>query len=265
MANGSHSMTEKSPQNLFIEINGLKISYQVAGEGETVVLLHGWGAESNSFTPIFEWLSPSYRVYALDLPGFGLSEPPLTGWNATDYARCLSAFFDKIGIDKAHLIGHSYGGRISIVMAAEAPENVDKLILVNSAGLKRRNAKYYMRVSLSKIGRLLRRCGTFGNNWADTLSERAGSTDYRNAGTMRATLVKSVKQDLRPLLPKIRASTLLIWGENDKDTPISFGKIMEKEIPDTELVILKDAGHFSYLDQFPQFRQHVTTFLASTQ
>lgn len=249
---------------MFIEINGLKISYQFAGEGETVVLLHGWGAESKSFTPIFQWLSRSHKVYALDLPGFGLSEPPLTGWNATDYARFLTAFFDKLGIDKAHLIGHSYGGRISIVMAAEVPESVAKLILVNSAGLKRRNSKYYMRVSLSKIGHVLRRCGTFGKNWADALSERAGSTDYRNAGTMRATLVKSVNQDLRPLLPKIEASTLLIWGENDKDTPVSFGKIMAKEIPDAALVILKNAGHFSYLDQFPRFREHVTNFLTLT-
>ena len=71
-----------------------------------------------------------------------------------------------------------------------------------------------------------------------------------------------MNQNLRPLLPKIQASTLLIWGENDTDTPISFGEIMKEEIPDAGLVILKDAGHFSYLDQLPQFCEIVGNFLA---
>lgn len=247
----------------FLKINNLKIAYQTEGTGAPVVLLHGWGAEANSFKPVFDWLSRSYQVYALDLPGFGLSEMPSTAWDASDYAKFLSAFFHKLNIDKAHLIGHSYGGRISIVMAAEEPEKVDKLILVDSAGIiPPRTVKYYMRVSIAKIGRLIRCCGTLGNRLADSIAQRVGSKDYQEAGPMRATLVKSVNQNLRPLLTKIQASTLLIWGENDTDTPISFGKIMEKEIPDAGLVVLKDAGHFSYLDQLPQFCEIVANFLA---
>lgn len=248
---------------MFIEIDDLKTAYQVGGTGSPVVLLHGWGGEANSFKPIFDWLSRSYQVYALDLPGFGLSEIPSTAWDASDYAKFLSAFFQKLNIGRAHLIGHSYGGRISIVMAAEEPEKVDKLILVDSAGIiPPRTAKYYTRVSIAKIGRLIRCCGTLGNRLADSIAQRVGSKDYQEAGPMRATMVKSVNQNLRPLLPNIQASTLLIWGENDTDTPVSFGKIMEKEIPDARLVILKDAGHFSYLDQLPQFCENVTNFLA---
>ena len=248
---------------MFTEIDNLKIAYQVEGAGTPVVLLHGWGGEANSFRPVFDRLSLSHQVYALDLPGFGLSETPPTAWDASDYAKFLSAFFYELNIKKAHLIGHSYGGRISIVMAAEEPEKVDKLILVDSAGIiPPRTAKYYIRISLAKIGRLMRHCGTLGDRLADGIAQRVGSKDYREAGAMRATMVKSVNQDLRPLLPKIQASTLLIWGENDTDTPISFGKIMEKEIPDAGLVILKDAGHFSYLDQLPQFCEIVGNFLA---
>lgn len=248
---------------MFIEIDGLKIAYQVEGTGTPVVLLHGWGGEANSFKPVFDRLSRSYQIYALDLPGFGLSEMPSIAWDASDYAKFLSAFFHKLNIDRAHLIGHSYGGRISIVMAAEEQEKVDKLILVDSAGIiPPRTAKYYIRVSVAKIGRLMRCCGTLGNRLADGIVQRVGSKDYQEAGPMRATMVKSVNQNLRPLLPKIQASTLLIWGENDTDTPISFGKIMEKKIPDARLVILKDAGHFSYLDQLPQFCEIVANFLA---
>ncbi|MCE2413714.1 alpha/beta hydrolase [Candidatus Poribacteria bacterium] len=244
------------------EINGLKIAYQVSGEGEVILLLHGWGGEAASFQPVFDWLAHSHKVYALDLPGFGQSQIPLTAWNTSDYAQFVIAFLEEFDIPKAHFIGHSFGGRISIIVSAEYPEKVDKLILVDSAGIiPPRTAKYHLRVGLAKIGKMLRRCGKYGDLVADTMSARAGSKDYQNAGDMRATFVKVVNQDLRPLLPRITASTLLIWGEDDKDTPVAFGQIMEKEIPDAGLVVLKEAGHFSYLDQFPQFCRIVASFL----
>lgn len=244
------------------EINSLNISYQVAGEGDIVLLLHGWGGEAASFQPVFEWLVQSHKVYALDLPGFGKSQIPPTAWDTSDYARFVTAFLEKFSIPKAHLIGHSFGGRISIILSAEHPEKVDKLILIDSAGIKpRRTVKYSLRVGVAKIGKLMRRFGRYGNSFANAVSQRTGSKDYQNAGEMRATLVKVVNQDLRALLPRIAASTLLIWGENDKDTPVSFGHIMEKEIPDAGLVVLKEAGHFSYLDKFPQFCRIVASFL----
>ena len=212
--------------------------------------------------PVFEWLAQSHQVYALDLPGFGTSQMPPIAWDTSDYARFVTAFLEKFRIPKVHLIGHSFGGRISIILSAEHPEKVDKLILVDSAGIKPpRTTKYYFRVSIAKVGKLLRRCGKYGNYLANVVSQRTGSKDYREAGDMRATLVKVVNQDLRALLPRIAASTLLIWGEDDKDTPVSFGRIMEKEIPDAGLVVLKEAGHFSYLDQFPQFCRIVASFL----
>ena len=244
------------------ELNGLKVAYQVAGEGDAVLLLHGWGGESASFQPVFDWLAQSHKVYAPDLPGFGKSQIPPTAWDSSDYAEFVIAFLEKFGIPEAHFIGHSFGGRISIIVSAEYPEKVDKLILVDSAGIiPPRTAKYHLRVGLVKIGKLLRRCGKFGVFVADVMSARAGSKDYQNAGNMRATLVKVVNQDLRPFLPRITASTLLIWGEDDQDTPVVFGQIMEKEIPDAGLVVLKEAGHFSYLDQFPQFCRIVASFL----
>ena len=244
------------------EINNLNVSYQVAGEGDVVLLLHGWGGEAASFQPVFEWLAQSHKVYALDLPGFGKSQIPLTAWDTSDYAQFVMAFLKKFCIRKAHLIGHSFGGRISIILSAEHPETVDKLILVDSAGIRPpRTTRYYLRVGMAKVGKGLRRCGKFGIRLANAMAARAGSKDYQEAGEMRATFVKVVNQDLRALLPRISASTLLIWGEHDKDTPVSFGKIMEKEIPDAGLVVLEDAGHFSYLDKFPQFCRIVASFL----
>ncbi len=248
------------------EVNNLNISYQVAGEGDAVLLLHGWGAEAASFQPVFEWLAQSHTVYALDLPGFGKSQIPPTAWDTSDYAQFVKAFLEEFCIPKVHLIGHSFGGRISIILSAEHPEKVDKLILVDSAGIRPpRTTKYYLRVGIAKVGKLLRRSGKPGIWLANAMSARAGSKDYQEAGEMRTTLVKVVNQDLRALLPRISASTLLVWGEHDKDTPVSFGRIMEQEIPDAGLVILKEAGHFSYLDQFPQFCRIVASFLKITK
>ena len=244
------------------EVNNLNISYQVAGEGDVVLLLHGWGGAAASFQPVFEWLAQSHKVYALDLPGFGKSQIPPIAWNTSDYAAFVTAFLEKFCIPKAHLIGHSFGGRISIILSAEHPEKVDKLVLVDSAGIRPpRTTQYYLRAGMAKVGKLIRRCGKPGIWLANAISARAGSKDYQEAGEMRATLVKVVNQDLRALLPRISASTLLIWGEHDKDTPVRFGEIMEKEIPDAGLVVLKEAGHFSYLDQFPQFCRIVASFL----
>lgn len=247
----------------FIEIDNLKISYQVEGIGAPVVLLHGWGAEANTFRYVIDILSDKHQIYALDLPGFGLSEIPPDAWDASDYARVISTFYDKLNIDKAHLIGHSYGGRISIVLAADQPELVDKLILVDSAGIiPPRTMTYYFKISIAKIGRLIRKCGAFGEHLADKIANRLGSKDYQQAGAMRETLLKSVRQNLRPILPNIQADTLLIWGENDTDTPISFGRIMQDEIPNAKLVILKGAGHFSFLDRPKEFCQSVETFFS---
>lgn len=246
----------------FIEINKLKIAYYVEGTGSPVVLLHGWGAEANTFNRVVEFLSANYQVYAFDLPGFGLSEMPPTAWDASDYAKLLLGCFEKLKIDRVNLIGHSYGGRISIVIAANEPHRVDKLILVNSAGIRpKRTFNYYLKINLAKIGRKIRNLGYLGNKLADVIVQSVGSKDYRDAGQMKGTMVKSVNQDLRPLLPRIKTSTLLVWGENDEDTPVSDGKTMEKEIPDAALVVFKDAGHFSYLDQFQQFTQIVSRFL----
>ena len=90
----------------------------------------------------------------------------------------------------------------------------------------------------------------------------AGSADYQQlSGVMRQVFVRVVNQDLTPYLPKIQAPSLLIYGADDQDTPVRYGKIMEKKIPNAGLVVLENAGHFSYLDQFPRYISIVKVFL----
>lgn len=251
---------------LLIDICGLKINYEEYGKGKEVILLHGWGANIDSFAPVSRFLSNNFRVIAIDLPGFGKSEMTDKALNIADYANFVSEFIKKMSIQKPILIGHSNGGRIIIYLTAKKLVAAHKIILIDSAGIKpKRKLKYYLKVYLFKTIKKFLQLPIFGKR-SDELIERArskfGSTDYKNAsGVLRQTMVKLVNEDLRGLLPEIKASTLLIWGENDTATPVSDGKLMEKLIPDAGLVVLKNAGHFSYLDKQNEFNTIISSFL----
>lgn len=250
---------------MFIEIDGTRAFYIYAGKGDTVILMHGWGGSAESFKPVFDYLSGSYKVYAFDFPGFGRSSLPPETWGKEEYGKFFMKFLKAIGIERTNIIAHSFGGRIAIWVAANYPEKINKLILVNSAGIKPgRTLKYHIKVAIAKTGKKLFTLSIFGKyreRLLNNLYRLVGSKDYQQqTGIMRSTLVKVVNEDLRGLLPKIIAPTLLIWGENDKDVPLSSAKIMESEIKDAGLVVLKDAGHFSYLDKFSDFCVIVTKF-----
>lgn len=255
---------------MFIELEGLKVFYDFAGEGDTTVLMHGWGGQVASLKPVFDYLVKSYKVYAFDFPGFGKSGPPEEPWGSEDYGRFVAKFFKAVNIKKTNIIAHSFGGRVAIWLAANFPEMVNKLVLVNSAGIKpRRTLKYYIKMAIVKTGKrilLLPIYGRYGQSLLNNLYRLVGSKDYQQqTGIMRATLVKVVNEDLRWLLPKVIAPTLLIWGEDDKDVPLCYAKIMEKEIKDAGLVVLKGAGHFSYLDRFSDFCLVVSKFFVNTK
>lgn len=254
---------------MFVNIDGMNIFYKTAGEGKKVMLLHGWGGQADSFLPVFNYLSAKFNVYAIDFPGFGQSSMPEKPWGAEDYADILIKVFDALNIEKACLIGHSHGGRVSIMAAAGHPDRIDKMVLVDSAGIRpKRNLKYYFKVYKFKLMKKMYLLFTPHKMREAKLQEfykKYGSSDYKESGNLRQTFVKLVNQDLRPYLNKIKAPTLLIWGDQDKDTPIKYGRIMEQEIPDAGLVVFKGAGHFSYLDRLNDFNIIVSKFLEGNE
>lgn len=227
--------------------------------------MHGWGASIETVASIVSALAPVCEVHALDLPGFGESDPPPTAWGAEEYRRFLSRFMDLIGVSKAALIGHSNGGRVAIAMAAAEPERVGRLVLVDSAGIRpRRTFTYYRKVSAAKLGKhAARHLGPVGRWLRDVLVAGAASADYAAAPpTMRKTFQALVNTDLRHLLPEIASPTLLIWGQNDTATPLADAKLMERLIPDAGLIVFEGAGHYSYLDEPQRFATIVRHFLA---
>ena len=228
-----------------------------------VLVLHGWGAHLEAVEPIVAALEGETRVIALDLPGAGESDPPPEPWDADDYMRFVLRFLDELGVEKVHVVGHSNGGRVGICMAAEHPERVGRLLLCDSAGLPpRRGVKYKAKVGVAKAGKVAGRMGTPGRALQERLRAKVASTDYLQASeAMRGTFRRLIGMDLSDRLPRIEATTLLVWGSDDEDTPLWMAHRMEELIPDAGLAVFEGAGHYSYADDAARFGSVARLFL----
>lgn len=244
-----------SPQVTFLDAGKLRVAHCVLGSGAPVLMLHGWGANIGLMLPLAQRLEPlGYQIFIPDLPGFGQSPAPPEGWGVIDYTNFICCYMDALGLKRAHIFSHSFGGRISLILGAEQPQRVMKMALANCAGVpsapspagQTRLKTYRLALNLlSSIGL---------NAQAERLrtwyGERYGSADYKAAsGVMRETFVKVVNQDLLPYAARIAAPSLLLWGDKDEDTPLWKGQLLEKTIPDAGLVVFEGAGHYSYLER----------------
>lgn len=249
-----------------VEIDGLTLFYEVTGSGDPLILMHGWGCDHTTVASIAAAASATHTVYSLDLPGFGRSDEPRDVWGVDEYTDFVEKFARRLGIERPVLVGHSYGGRISILYASR--NEVSKVILVDAAGVRpRRPLSYYIKVYSFKLSRKMWQL-LLGRDKAAARIERMraskGSADYAAASPMmRRVLSKSVNQDLRNVMPLIKAPTLLVWGENDTATPKRDAHIMDRLIPDTGLVSFPGCGHYSFLDNPVQFAAVIKSFLKS--
>ncbi len=236
-----------------------------SGSGAALLLLHGWGATKELMTPVAQRLT-GYRTIIPDLPGFGATPAPPQGWGVDEYAAWVLALLDRLGVERAQVVGHSNGGRIAIALAVAHPERVDHLVLADSAGIRpRHGVRYQVRVRTFKLLRAASRRGWLPARVRDAAQRRAaqrGSADYRAAsGALRDSMVRLVNTDMRPWLTRLRTPTLLIWGERDQDTPLADARIMERLVPDAGLVVFEGAGHFAYAEQPDRFCRIVDVFL----
>ena len=249
----------------FTDIDGIRTRYRRVGSGAPVLVLHGWGAKIEAVDPIVRSLAAQATVYVADLPGFGESALPPQPWGVCDYTNWTLAFLREMDLARVDVVGHSFGGRIAIYLASHHPERIGKLILVDSAGIRpKRGLRYHRRVAVAKVSKHVgRRLGPVGRRLQARIAARMASSDYAAAGALRPTFVKVVNEDLTPLLAGIAVPTLLIWGSEDQDTPLSDARTMERLIPDAGLVIFDGAGHYSYLDQPARFARVGGYFLST--
>lgn len=251
-----------------IEIRGLRLHYTDSGSGpRTLVLMHGWGCDHTTVASIERTaLEEGWRVVNADFPGFGQSQEPGDVWGVEEYTRAIEELVRRLEIERPSLLGHSFGGRVGILYASRHPE-VDRLILVDAAGIKpRRTFTYYRKVYTFKAMKWLMYLA-LGKKEAerrlDARRAKAGSSDYAQASPMmRRILSKVVNEDLTSELPKIKAPTLLVWGTADTATPVADAHKMEALIPDAGLVAFDGCGHYSFLDNPAGFKAVLKSFLS---
>ena len=244
-------------------IDGKKIHFEVEGEGYPVVLLHGWLANLKTMQPIANGLKQKFKVYNIDIIGFGESELPDAPMNTDAYGDFIKKFIESQNIDKPVLIGHSNGGRAIINAVGRGLVEPKKVVLIDSAGLKpHRSPKYYIKVYSFKLGKNILKILPGTKKLQDKLFKKFSSDDYKNSPeVLRRTMSIILNEDQKKYLPNIKAPTLLIWGSNDTATPIADAKTMEKLIPDAGLVEYKNSGHFSYLDNIQNCNVVLNEFL----
>lgn len=249
-----------------IVIDSMKINYVEKGEGAPILMLHGWGSSVIPYTRIIDLLSRKYRVVAVDFPGCGGSDTMDSPWTVDDYCDFTVKFAKAVNMENPILMGHSHGGRVIMKLVGDKMMSPEKVVFFDCAGLiPKKSFKKKMRIfSYKFIKRILTLpvIKRFSGKLLEKARNHYGSADYKAAPqVLRQTMVNVVNTDLRRLLPNFNCPTLLIWGENDTDTPLRDAKTIESLIPDCGLCVIKGAGHFSFLDGAVQTERILQSFL----
>jgi pimeloyl-ACP methyl ester carboxylesterase len=248
-------------------VNGLLTTYDDRGSGSrTVVLVHGWADSHKTFGNLQTELSKTYRVVALDLPGFGGTDASMDTWDLDNFAAFIAAFLQKTAINKPFaFIAHSNGGAVAIRGLAREVIQAEKLVLLASSGIRNRDkARKQLFKAVAKAGKAV----TFALPRSTRLKLRrklykvAGS-DMLVAEHLQKTFKKTVGQDVQADAARLRLPTLLLYGSKDTDTPIIYGKLLQEAIAGSKLAIIKGAGHFLHHDQSDKVNQAIKEFLQS--
>lgn len=232
----------------------------------TIFILHGWGSSSERWTEVIEQLSrEGYDVLAPDLPGFGQSMPPPIPWNVEEYAGWAGQFLRSLGVHPLLIIGHSFGGRVAIRLLQQAPETARGLVLCASSGIKHpKTIKQRAAFIAAKTGNLI--FSIPGLSALRQLARRAlyrsiGEYDYyRTSGIMRETFQRVNEHDIAPGLETFAQPTLIIWGDQDKATPLSDAYRFHELISGSRLEIVPGAGHRLPYEQTEVFCKLVVGF-----
>ena len=240
-----------------MQINNVNLNYIDYGNkiGKTLVFLHGWGQNIQMMKALGDSFSSENRIVILDLPGHGESTEPTYAWQLTDFVDMLKHFFDNLNIIKPVLIGHSFGGKISLLYASKY--EIDRLVLFGSPfrkEIKKLSLKTKILKSLKKVPVL--------NNLEEFAKKHIGSADYKNATPiMREILVNHVNTDISENVKKINVSTIIIWGTKDYTVSLNEAYELEKLIPDSAVIAYENCTHYAYLENLGQTVNVLNSFI----
>jgi pimeloyl-ACP methyl ester carboxylesterase len=221
-----------------------------AGSHQHLIWGHGWGQSSAAFVPLAEALKPFVPSTLIDFPGFGKSTLPPASWGTAEYADAVAQWLQSQPQTQFIWIGHSFGGRVGIQLAARHPNLLAGMVLIASAGLPRQRTflqqtRFSLRKTFFKTAKRFLREGP----QLERLRRRMGSADYRSAGALRPVFNRVVSEDLTPIARKVQCPTLLIYGKEDTETPPEMGQRLQALIPRAELTLLEGFGHLNILNE----------------
>ena len=223
------------------------------GEGDDIVLLHVWGKNIKMMEPLAKRIDENKRITIIDLPGFGLSNEPETSYSVYDYTEFLKEFFKEMNIKKPILVGHSFGGRLSIIYASKY--DTEKIVLLGSPCVRHEYKSF--KQSLLKF---LKKLKIF-NPIVNLMKKHTGSVDYRNATPrMREILVKTVNEDLSLCAKNVKCKALLVWGDKDTAVPVEQAKELDDLLTDSKLIVLPGT-HYLYLEKLREVSKLINEFI----
>ncbi|HMS23850.1 MAG TPA: alpha/beta hydrolase [Candidatus Saccharibacteria bacterium] len=236
-----------------IVVNGLLTNYQQSGKsGPTIVLLHGWADSQKTFDLLVNRLSSENEVITLDLPGFGQTEAPKTVWGLSDYCKFISDFLNKINVTTVDLLlGHSNGGALAIKLVASGDIVPKKLVLLSSAGIRDRE-------KVKKLGlKVVAKSGKIATFWLPKSSKQklqkklygTIGSDMLVAPELKETFKKTVSEDIQSDAKKLKLPTMIIYGDQDKATPVVYGEVFNRLIDGSSLKVIHGASHFVHQDR----------------
>jgi pimeloyl-ACP methyl ester carboxylesterase len=230
-------------------VDGQLVNYEVVGNGkQNLVIMHGWGGSLHNWLSVARELKDRYKIVLFDFPGLGGSAHPKSNWDIYKYAEFTNNFISSLGIKRAVFLGHSFGGRVAILLGSKYSQLVEKLILVDAAGMEIKSIK-------AKI---------FGSVFAlpisivkpfmpEALRKVFRSKDYQAAGKMRDIFMNVVNQNLRSELKHIVSPTLIIWGEKDHVLSLKEAKMIKHNIANSHIRIVWGATHWPHDEKFTKF------------
>lgn len=224
-------------------------------DSQAIVYLHGWGQNIEMMKPVADPFSEEFNIVIIDLPGFGKSEEPKEVWSLYDYVDCVKELLESLDIEEPILIGHSFGGKISLLYSSMY--KVKKLVLFGSPfkkEVKKESLKLKTLKTLKKVPGI--------NKLEGFAKKHIGSTDYRNASeVMRKILVEHVNLDITDKVKKIKCPTLIVWGTLDSEVPIERAHELEELIDNSGLVVYENCTHYAYLERLNQTINVLWNFL----
>jgi 4,5:9,10-diseco-3-hydroxy-5,9,17-trioxoandrosta-1(10),2-diene-4-oate hydrolase len=254
-----------------VTIDSVKTAYLSAGIGNSVICLHGAGAGAVTWYPSIGTISKNFHVLAPDIVGYGESDKPNAHYNRPYFSKWLKDFLIKMKISKAHIVGLSQGGAIALQFAIDHPEMVDKLVLVDAAGLGAKVSFWPLFGIIWMNSFPSSMANSFNSHYILQKPENrdpnhslysvavAKSTGGKNVFKQgRGTVVSKVPEEL---LQKIKNETLIIWGKDDRLFPVEYGERAAKIIPNAKFHLIEEAGHLPLMDQPDVFNKILLDFL----